>query len=108
MVHLQDNGFEVGEGSATTREELAALRERSGIPHDAASCHTALVGDYAIEGHVPADVIKDLLRQRPTGVVGLAVPGMPHGSPGMETGRQDPYTVFAVKADGTRVEFARR
>jgi len=108
VVHLHDNGFSTESGPAATRDDLRTIRAQSGIPADAASCHTAHVGDYVVEGHVPADVIKDLLARRPPGVIGLAVPGMPHGSPGMETGRTDPYVVFAIKEDGSRIEFARR
>lgn len=108
MVHLQENGFEVEDGPATTREDLRQIRAKNGIPDGAASCHTAYVGDYVVEGHVPADVVKELLAKRPPGVVGLAVPGMPHGSPGMETGRVDKYTVFAVREDGSMTPFAER
>ncbi len=108
MVHLQENGFEVDVAPPATRPELAKLREQAGIPDDAAGCHTAFVDGYAVEGHVPADVIHDLLRRRPPDVTAIAVPGMPHGSPGMETGRHDPYTVVALHRDGTRSEFAHR
>ena len=108
MVHLQNNGFDVEVAPPATRPELATLRAQSGVPADAASCHTAFVDGYVVEGHVPADVIHDLLRQRPDDVIGLAVPGMPHGSPGMETGRNEPYAVLALRADGGRTEFARR
>ena len=63
--------------------ELRPIKAKYGIPADLEACHTALVGGYVVEGHVPADVIVRLLRERP-GIVGLAVPGMPAGSPGME------------------------
>jgi hypothetical protein len=80
VKHLQDNGF------ATRVVETANLddvKSRSRVPVSARSCHTAIVDGYVIEGHVPASDVKRLLRQRP-GVLGLAVPGMPVGSPGME------------------------
>jgi hypothetical protein len=76
------------------------VKRRLGVPVALESCHTALVEGYVIEGHVPADLIDRLLRERPQ-VVGLAVPGMPVGSPGMEQGAtRQPYNVVAFDADG--------
>jgi hypothetical protein len=75
------------------------------VPDALASCHTALVGGYAIEGHVPASDVWRLLRERPR-VIGLAVPGMVVGSPGMEGGPPQPYSTLAFDERGTRV-FAR-
>ena len=98
--HMRQNGFavEVDEGA-----DLAAVRAGHGVPPDAASCHTALVDGYAIEGHVPADVVHRLLRERPA-VVGIAVPGMPPGVPGMPGEGSGSYDVVAFLADGgTRV-----
>jgi len=78
----------------------AAHRARAGIPDALGSCHTALVDGYALEGHVPASEVKRLLKERPQ-ARGLAVPGMPVGSPGMEVGaRVDPYAVLLIGADG--------
>ena len=79
------------------------------MPAALESCHTALAGGYVVEGHVPADVIQQLLRERPT-IVGLAVPGMPLGSPGMEAPGQkaQPYDVIAFDARGTSRIYARR
>lgn len=81
-----------------------SYRARFGIPRALGACHTAVVGDYAIEGHVPAREIKRLLAERPK-ARGLAVPGMPAGSPGMEGGRSVPYDVLLVKPDGTTAVF---
>lgn len=78
--HLRDNGFKV---TAIDRRDLGDIKQRLGITREVASCHTARVGDYLVEGHVPADLIRRLLKERPD-VVGIAVPGMPVGSPGME------------------------
>lgn len=98
--HMRAAGFEVtvhdvGNGGA---------RARLGMPAKLGSCHTARVGGYAIEGHVPSGDVKALLSERPN-ALGLAVPGMPLGSPGMEMdGRRDPYDVLLVARDGsTRV-----
>jgi len=81
-------------------DRLNEVRRASGIPDDAASCHTAQIGGYAIEGHVPIETIRRLLRERPN-IAGLTVPGMPPGTPGMgPAGRNDHYDVLAVGRDG--------
>jgi hypothetical protein len=83
-----------------------AYRARFGIPRALGACHTAIVGDYAIEGHVPAREIKRLLAEMPK-ARGLAVPGMPAGSPGMESSRPQPYDVLLVLPDGSHRIYAR-
>ena len=100
VKHLEDNGFDVRvHDSGNT-----AARARLGIPAKLGSCHTGQVGGYVVEGHVPASDIQRLLAQRPK-AVGLAVPGMPVGSPGMDGSiygkRKDAYDVLLVKADGS-------
>lgn len=89
--------------------DLAAVKRRHGVPPDLQTCHTALVGGYVVEGHVPADLIARLLRERPP-VAGLAVPGMPIGSPGMEVPGQpaERYQVLAFGRGGKRSVFATR
>ncbi|SFV09296.1 DUF411 domain-containing protein [Pseudoduganella namucuonensis] len=96
VEHLKGQGFSV---KATDVPSPAEYREKAGIPAQYGSCHTAMVGGYAIEGHVPAREIKRLLKERPK-AVGLAVPAMPMGSPGMEGPRKDPYDVLLIQADG--------
>ncbi len=96
VKHLEENGFQV---KAQNVANPSGYREKFGIPKDLGSCHTGLVQGYAIEGHVPACEIKRLLAERPK-AVGLAVPSMPMGSPGMEGQRSDPYDVLLVKTDG--------
>ncbi len=97
--HMEDNGFRIKANDTGN----AGARSRVGIPQRLGSCHTALVGGYAIEGHVPADDIRRLLREKPS-AVGLAVPGMPIGSPGMDGpeygGRKDAYEVLLVDRNG--------
>ena len=83
-----------------------AYRARFGIPHALGACHTAVVDGYAVEGHVPAREIKRLLAERPK-ARGLAVAGMPAGSPGMESSRGAPYDVLLVLPDGTYRAYAR-
>jgi len=85
-------------------KDPGVYRARFGIPDTAGGCHTAVVQGYAIEGHVPAREIKRLLAERPK-ARGLAVPGMPAGSPGMPSARPQPYDVLLVKPDGTTVVF---
>lgn len=71
------------------------------------ACHTAIIDGYVIEGHVPADVIDKLLKEKPQ-VVGLAVPGMPAGSPGMESGKPEPYNVLTFDKNGKTTVYAKR
>lgn len=98
--HVQAAGFRV---DVRDMENLNAVKAEHGVPHDLQSCHTALVGGYVVEGHVPAPVIRKLLAERPK-VEGIAVPGMPMGSPGMEGPYTDNYDVLAFTRDGqTRV-----
>lgn len=83
---------------------MAEVKAEKGVPAQLHSCHTMEAGGYVIEGHVPAREIERLLRERPADIVGLAVPGMPLGSPGMEAGgRTQPYEVIAFGPGGTRV-----
>jgi hypothetical protein len=101
--HLRDNGFSV---TVTDMEDLAPLKAEQGVPVALQSCHTAIVDGYTIEGHVPASDIARLLVERPD-ADGLAVPGMPIGSPGMEQGDQrDPYSVILF-GDGGESVFSR-
>lgn len=103
--HVTANGFNV---RVVNTEDLGAVKREMGIPARLASCHTVVVGSYLVEGHVPAADIKRLLAEKPR-VRGLAVPGMPVGSPGMEQGspaNYDRYDVLTFSADGTTSVFA--
>ena len=105
MGHLREAGFPV---TPVDVDDLAPVKGKHGVPAALRSCHTALVEGYVIEGHVPADLIDRLLRERPK-VVGLAVPGMPAGAPGMETpGRSERYQVMAFDRAGKSTVFATR
>jgi hypothetical protein len=90
--------------------DMAAVKKAQGVPLDLRSCHTALIGGVVVEGHVPPEEIKRLIARRPKGVRGLAVPGMPAGSPGMDVGHDhlEPYQVVAFGPGGVRSVFARR
>ncbi|HZF98453.1 MAG TPA: DUF411 domain-containing protein [Pseudoxanthomonas sp.] len=103
--HLRDAGFKV---KVTDTLDMGAVKQRVGVPYGKGSCHTAEVGGYFIEGHVPVQDIKRLLAQRPA-AKGLVLPGMPLGSPGMEvpSGVMQPYTVELVGKDGTTRQWSR-
>lgn len=100
--HLRGSGFSV---AAVDTADLAAIKAQLGVPAELASCHTAQLEGYVIEGHVPAAAIRRLLAERPA-ALGLAVPGMPIGSPGMEGGTPQLYDVVLFSAQATTV-FAR-
>lgn len=103
--HLEEAGFEVEVHNTT---DMGAVKSEHGVRPELGSCHTALVDGYVVEGHVPAATIKRLLEERPA-VVGIAVPGMPVGSPGMEMpGRQpDRYDVMAFDREGRTAVYER-
>ncbi|MCC5858315.1 MAG: DUF411 domain-containing protein [Ectothiorhodospiraceae bacterium] len=89
------------------QEALNEIKLQAGLRQELASCHTAFIDGYVVEGHVPVEDIRALLEQRPDGVLGIAVPGMPVGSPGMEIGdRRDPYDVVAFDAEGNTEVFS--
>jgi hypothetical protein len=104
--HLEKSGFKVRLHSLP-QSRLDRIKSEAGVSEEHASCHTAKVGGYVIEGHVPAEDVKRLLEERPD-AIGLAVPGMPIGSPGMEVGdARDPYEVLLIKRDGKTEVFAK-
>ncbi len=100
--HLQKNGFSV---ILHDVDDVPAARKKLGMPNRYGSCHTAKVGEYLVEGHVPAADIKQLLKKQPK-ALGLAVPSMPPGSPGMEGERSIPYDTLLVTPDGNATVFA--
>jgi hypothetical protein len=106
VTHMRRAGFVARE---VVLEDLAPIRQRHGIRFEQASCHTAVAGPYAIEGHVPPQDVLRLLRERPKKARALIVPGMPLGSPGMESPRGDkePYQVLLLNTDGSTRVFAR-
>ena len=103
--HMRAAGFTV---EVRNEANLGPIKEQVGVPAGKGSCHTAEVGGYFVEGHVPAEDIKRLLAQKPD-AKGLVLPGMPAGSPGMEMpdGRSEPYTVELVARDGSTALYAR-
>ena len=104
VEHLRKAGFAA---TVTDVEDMTALKTKHGVPPRARSCHTAVTGDYVIEGHVPAADVQRLLKERPS-VVGIGVPGMPIGSPGMEVAgvKPQPFDVLAFDKAGQTTVFA--
>lgn len=103
VTHLEENGFEVISHDVS---DVQVIKQKYGVRHDLASCHTAMVNGYVIEGHVPASDIKRFLSNPPSNAAGLTVPGMPMGSPGMEGPRKDNYNVYTFSKDGKIEVFA--
>lgn len=101
--HMRAAGFAV---DVTVTDAMDAVKSSLGVTPSLASCHTGEVEGYVLEGHVPADAIKRLLKERPQ-AIGLAVPGMPQGAPGMETGTVEPYDILLF-APGRTILFERR
>lgn len=102
-AHMEANGFIV---ATVTVVDVSSKKDQFGVPVDLRSCHTAEIGGYVVEGHVPAGDIRRFLAER-SKERGLAVPGMVGGSPGMENDPRQPYEVLAFRADGTTRVFAR-
>ncbi|MFH5831473.1 DUF411 domain-containing protein [Halalkalibaculum sp. DA384] len=102
--YLEENGFEVTQEPTAN---LQIIKTEHDVPYDMSSCHTAIIGDYVVEGHVPAEDIRNLMEEQPD-ARGIAVPEMPIGSPGMEMpGRPaEPYKVFLFQEDGSREVYA--
>lgn len=103
VEHLRANGFRV---QVREVQDVSATRQKLGMPEKFSSCHTARIGKYVFEGHVPASDIKKLLDEKPQ-ALGLAVPSMPAGAPGMEGTRAVPYETLLVQTDGRHRVFAR-
>ena len=98
VEHLKANGFTV-EAKDVSSDEVRAVSKAAGLKDDDSSCHTAKIGGYIVEGHVPASDIQRMLKEKPA-IAGIAAPGMPQGSPGMEQGSKEPFDVVAFTKDG--------
>lgn len=102
IEHMEAAGFTVDARNTT---DLMTVKRDGGVPPQMSSCHTAIIDGYVVEGHVPAEHVKELLAQRPE-VAGIAVPGMPIGSPGMEGANPEPYQVLSFTHTGDAAVFA--
>jgi hypothetical protein len=102
VAHMKANGFAP---TVTNTRDVASIKRQHHVTDALASCHTALVGGYVVEGHVPAADVKRLLAQKPKAVVGLTIPGMPSSAPGMDMTPFKPYTVLSFDAQGKTMVF---
>ncbi|HEU4562263.1 MAG TPA: DUF411 domain-containing protein [Longimicrobium sp.] len=105
VEHMKENGFRV---EAHDTSDVNPIKDAGHVPQDGRSCHTAQIGKYVIEGHVPADQIKKLLAENPSDIAGLTVPGMVTGSPGMEGPNPQHYDILAFTHDGKTRVYASR
>jgi len=96
-AYLRKNGFEV---DVNPTNDLAEISSKAGVPEDLQGCHTMFVAGYVVDGHVPVEVIRKLLSERPA-IAGITLPGMPTGSPGMVGQKTAPFTIYAVTKGGT-------
>jgi hypothetical protein len=106
VEHMKSKGFEV---QAINMDDVEPIKRANGVPRNMESCHTALVGGYVVEGHVPADMVQRMLREKPA-IAGIAAPGMPVGSPGMEVPnvKAEPYSVMAFDKAGKTTLYEKR
>ncbi len=104
VEHLASNGFKV---ETMDMPDLSLLKQKHGVADALQSCHTAVVDGYVVEGHVPADVIRKMLKERPS-IAGLAVPGMPMGSPGMEGATKERYDVLTFDRAGRTTVYSQQ
>ncbi len=102
--HMKDNGFVV---TVESMPDVSPVKQRLSVPDSLWSCHTGSVGGYAVEGHVPADLIRKMLAERPA-IAGIAAPGMPNGSPGMEGPTKDIYEIISFTRSGETALYAVR
>jgi hypothetical protein len=105
VEHMREAGFTVDARDVADNVALMQVKVDAGVPVEMSSCHTSLIDGYVVEGHVPADQVKRLLAERPN-VLGIAAPGMPAGSPGMDIPNSPAYDIIAWGADGSRSVFA--
>lgn len=102
--HMTANGFKA---AVTNSKDMTAIKTRYGVPDQLTSCHTTVVAGYVIEGHVPADDVKRLLKEKPKGIVGLTIPGMPASAPGMDMKPVVPYEVLTFDKAGKTAGYAK-
>jgi hypothetical protein len=96
-AYLRQNGFDV---EVKPSNDLAEISSKAGVPAELEGCHTTFIEGYVIDGHVPVDVIRKLLKEKPA-IAGITLPGMPMGSPGMGGAKTEPFTIYAVSKDGS-------
>jgi hypothetical protein len=103
ISYLEREGFDV---ETIQTQEMDEIKDRNGVPHNMRSCHTSVFGDYIVEGHIPLAAVEKLLIDKPQ-IRGIAMPGMPQGSPGMPGPKQGEFIVYSLNNDGSTSEFIR-
>ena len=101
--YLARNGVDV---NVVNNQKISEIKEKYGVPLDLESCHTFIIGDYFIEGHMPLEAIDKLLKEKPN-IAGIALAGMPNGAPGMTGTKDEDFVIYSVNKDGTYQEFMR-
>jgi hypothetical protein len=104
IAYMKKEGFDL---RVIDQDDLREVKSNAGVPASMESCHTGLIGSYVIEGHVPADLVRKIVAEKPK-LLGLSVPGMVNGPPGMDDGPKQPYQVIAFTRDGKTSVYARR
>src|SRR3990170_7178345 len=99
--YLDSKGFDI---KLNNLQDVTAIKSQFGVPRELESCHTAIIGDYFVEGHIPVEAINKLLSEKPN-VKGIAMPGMPSGSPGMPGAKAGDFVIYAVNQNGSYYEF---
>lgn len=99
VSYLEDNGYNV---EVNTTKDMDSIKSEYGVPVDMESCHTAIFGDYVVEGHIPLEVVDELLASNPE-IRGIALPDMPAGSPGMPGTKVEPFKIYSLATTGTEV-----
>jgi hypothetical protein len=97
VSYLRENGFEV---DVVDTGDLPSIKQQSGVPTDLEGCHSTIVGGYVVEGHVPVDIVKRLLQEKPS-IRGISLPGMPLGSPGMDGAKEEPFVIYEIPNDNS-------
>ena len=97
VEHMQMNGMSI---EIVQSQNMSQIRNELGVPKEARGCHPSIIDGIIVEGHVPADLVHKVLKERPEGMIGIAVPGMPVGSPGMEGGYKEDYAVKVFNSKG--------
>jgi len=97
--HLRANGYSV---TVVETKKLSLIKKQHGVPLEFEGCHTILIGGYVVEGHVPATIIRKLLKERPA-IRGISLPGMPEGSPGMSGTKKEPFVIYELSGENGKV-----
>ncbi len=103
VSHMRRKGYTI---EVVQQDDITDVKNRLGVPKSLESCHTSIIGNYVVEGHVPETVVERLMQEKPD-IVGIALPGMPQGSPGMPGPQQEPFIIYAFDAEGVITEFTR-